>query len=443
MTTIALLGGEPVRRTPFPAYNVIGEDEIKAVRAVMETGVLSKYIGAEHEDFMGGPQVRAFEAEWAAAFDVDHAIAVNSATSGLFAAIGATGVGPGDEVIVPPLSMAASATAPVVYGAVPVFCDVDANTFNPDPVSIAEKITERTKAIIVVHLLGHPTDMNPVKALADRCNLVVIEDCAQAIYASYYGCNVGTLADIGVFSLNYHKHIHTGEGGVCVTNDKDLAERLRLIRNHAEAVAAGRPGLDLTNLIGFNFRMGEIEAAIGRSLLPKARDLIEKRRANIRILEQMVGDLPGLSFTRTAEGCVSSYYAHGLLCDQETLGVSRDLLVEALRAELPITLMREEAGGALIGPGYSRPLYMLPMYQEMIAIGRSGFPFRGPQYAGKADYRPNLFPRAEQAARTMITHEMMRPPMTESDLRDVADAFHKVYENLDALRDWRTRRLHK
>lgn len=435
MSRLALLGGEPIRVKPFPAYNVIGPDEIESVRAVMETGVLSRFLGAWHPDFYGGPQVQAFEKEWAASCGVEHAVAVNSATSGLYAAIGAAGVGPGDEVIVPPLSMAASATAAVIYGGVPVFCDIDPKTFTPSPDSIRDKVTVRTKAIMVVHLLGHPADMDPIMAIAAEHGLVVIEDCAQALSAAYKGRPVGALGHIGVFSLNYHKHIHTGEGGVCASNDERLADRMRLIRNHAEAVVAGKGEADLINMLGFNYRLGEIEAAIGRSLLPKGALLVEARRRNVAYLEERLGALPGLAPARASADCRHSYYAHAFHCDETVHGISRDLMVRALRAELPPTELREESGGALIGPGYKTPLYLLPMYQKQIGFGGKGFPFKGPHYSGKVDYAEGLCPAAEHAGRTMITHELMRPPMTDNDLNDVISAFHKVFDNLSSLRD--------
>jgi len=434
MTQLALLGGAPVRDKAFPAYNVITEEEKSAVMDVMNTGVLSKYLGVWHEDFLGGPQVRAFEEEWADVFNAKHAVAVNSATSGLYAAMGAAGVQPGDEVIVPSLSMSASATAAVVWGGVPVFCDIDPETFSPSPESVLANITPQTKAIMLVHLLGHPVDMKPIMAAARERGIIVIEDCAQAIHATYDERPVGTLADIGVFSLNYHKHIHTGEGGVCLTNDAGLAERMQLIRNHAEAVAAGLQPDNLVNLVGFNFRMGEIEAAIGRSLLKKSKRLLEERRENVAYLEARIGALPGLPFAKVKSNCTHAYYAHAFHNQEEVHGVSRDLMVKALRAELPITKMRDEARGPLLGPGYLAPLYRLPMFQKKIAFGDAGFPFIGPHIKREISYPEGLCPKAEQATQSMVTHEMMRPGMSHNDLNDVAAAFHKVFDNLDHLR---------
>ena len=290
-----------------------------------------------------------------ALFGAAHGIAVNSATSGLYAAVGAAGIEPGDEVIVPPLSMSATATAAVIWGGVPVFCDVDPNSINIDPAQIEALITPRTRAIILVHLLGLPCDMATIMEIARIHGLVVIEDCAQSIHATYRGRESGSLGHIGVFSLNYHKHIHTGEGGMCLTDDDKLAEKLRLIRNHAESVTDGTDSESLANMVGFNWRLGEIEAAIGRSLLPKAKNLVETRRANVDYLEKKTGMLPGLAWQRVPADRTHAYYGHVLFCDEAVHGVPRDLMVRALRAELPPTEGRDDADGPLLGAGYRKP----------------------------------------------------------------------------------------
>src|SRR5262245_8466773 len=236
VSKLAFLGGPPVRRIPFAPRQTIGAADKRAVLAVMDSGVLSGFYGSPGAKFLGGPKVREFEARWAEKFRYRHAVAVNSGTSGLMAAVGAIGIGPGDEVICSPYTMSASATCVLFYGGVPVFADIDPETMCLDPLSIAQRITPRTKAILVVHLFGRAAPMNEIVALARRHRLKVIEDAAQAPGALQDGRPVGALGDIGVFSLNYHKHIHTGEGGVIVTDDDELAERSRMIRNHGENV---------------------------------------------------------------------------------------------------------------------------------------------------------------------------------------------------------------
>jgi perosamine synthetase len=435
MSELAVLGGKPIRTEPFPAYEVIGEQEKRAAMAVLESGVLSRFLGVWHPDFFGGPQVQAFEREWAAIAGTKHAISVNSCTSGLYAAVGAVGAGPGDEVIVSPYTMIASATAALIFNAVPVFADIDPSSFTLSAETIAEKITPRTKAIIAVHIFGQAADMDPIMALAAQHGIKVIEDCAQSPFATYKGRPVGSLGDIGIFSLNYHKHIHTGEGGMCTTNDDELGERLQLIRNHAEAVVGAKGVTNLVNMIGFNFRLGEIEAAIGMEQLKKGPALITRRKENVRYLETQLAGVSGLSMPKLGPANDHVYYVHPLSYDENKTGVSRDLFVKAVKAELPPTRLREHEG-VLMGQGYVMPLYRQPLFQTMIGYGTVQCPFRCPHYGGVADYRAGLCPNAEDAHyNRVITHEMIRPPMTQADLDDVAAAFHKVSENLAALSD--------
>lgn len=433
MAKLALLGGNPVRKEPFPAYHVIGEEEKEAAIKVIETGVLSRFIGAWHQDFYGGPKVREFEAEWAALYKAKHAVSVNSCTSGLYAAMGAAGVGPGDEVIVSPYTMAASATAPVIFNAVPVFADIDPQTYCLSPVSIRSRITPRTKAILVVHIFGQSADMDAIMEIAREHNLYVIEDCAQVPLATYKGRPVGTLGHMGVFSLNYHKHIHCGEGGMVTTNDDDLADRLQLIRNHAEAVVAGKGTENIANMIGFNFRLGEIEAAIGLSQLRKSAALVEARIENVKYLERKLAGIPGLRMPTVDAGNRHVYYVHVLDYDQQVGGVHRDRIVDALKAELAPVVLREHEG-VLIGKGYVKPLYYLPIFARKIGYGDRSCPFACPHYTGVADYSPGICPAAEEAHfQRVITHELMRPGLSHADLDTVADAFHKVFENIGEL----------
>lgn len=432
---LALFSGRPVRIEPFPSYDVIGEEEKQAVMKVLDSGILSRFLGAWHDDFYGGPQVQAFEGEWAALTGVDHAVSVNSCTSGLYAAVGAAGISPGDEVIVSPYTMAASATAALIFQGVPVFADIDPDTYCMSADTIRLRITPRTKAIIIVHIFGQVADMDPILELARQHDIVVIEDCAQVPFATYKGRPVGSLGDMGVFSLNYHKHIHTGEGGLVTTKDSRYAERLQLIRNHAEAVVAKKGVTDLTNMIGFNFRLGEIEAAIGREQLKKGPVLIRQRQENVRYLEQQLVGLEGLRMPLINPGSEHVYYKHVMDYDASVTGVSREVLLEALRAELPVT-RRREGEGPLIGGGYVKPIYLEPMYQHKIAYGSEGYPFVSPLYKGTVDYSRGSCPNVERAHfERVILHEMMRPGMSNTDLDDVAAAFHKVWYALPELRD--------
>ncbi|MCI8449493.1 MAG: DegT/DnrJ/EryC1/StrS family aminotransferase [Eubacterium sp.] len=428
MGKLALNGGKKVRTELFPAYRVIGKEEETAVINVLRSGILSKYLGCWADDFYGGPQVRALEQEWAEYYGVKHAVAVNSATSALYCAAGAVGLAPLDEVIVSPYTMCASATAPLIYNAVPVFADIEYDYYCLDPDDVEKKITDKTRAVIVVDLLGQPYNAERIRDIAGKYGLYIIEDNAQAPFAAYKNKYAGTLGDIGIFSLNYHKHIHCGEGGILVTNDDELAERLRLIRNHAEAVVENKGVTNLNNMIGFNMRMTEIEAAIAREQLKKLRALVEERRRNVAYLENALKNIPFLTMPKVREGCSHSYYIHAIKYDETKTGVSREKFVQAVQAELmPIELRETE--GVKVGLGYMQPLYQQPLFRQKTAYGNTRYPF-----SESVNYLSGCCPVCEKVCSSeTIFHELMRPFMSTSDLDDVIEAFYKVSDHLDEL----------
>lgn len=430
MSKLALYGGEKVRKEKFPPYLPIGAEEFAQVANVFDSGVFSRFLGAWHEDFYGGEQVQKLEAEWAAFFGVKHAIAVNSATSGLYCAVGALDIEPFDEVIVSPYSMSCSAVAPLIYNAIPVFSDVEPDCFCLDVASVESRITDKTKAIIVVDIMGQAYDPQ-INELAKKYNLKIIEDCAQAPYARCGEKFAGTLGDIGVYSLNYHKHIHCGEGGIVVTSDDALAERLLLIRNHAEAVVEAKGVTSLNNMIGYNYRMTELEAAITREQLKKLPALVAARRTNIAYIEQELSKIPCLTMPKVRDNTEHVYYSHALRYNYDIAGIHRDKFIEAVSAELmPITLRETE--GIKLGCGYVRPIYLQPIFQEKIAYGSKGFPWSmsGRNY----DYSLGICPVVERLHfDELVTHEYMRPGMTAQDMDDFIAAFWKVWENRSEL----------
>jgi dTDP-4-amino-4,6-dideoxygalactose transaminase len=431
---LAINGGNKLRTEPFPAYNTIGVEEEEAVLRVLRSGKLSTYLGTWHSDFYGGSEVQSLEKEWAEYFNVKHAISVNSATSGLYAAVGAIGINPGDEVIVSAYTMSASATAILIYGGIPVFADIEEDYYCLDINSIKEKITSKTKAIMIVDIFGQPYDADAINALAKEHNLKVIEDAAQAPNAKYGEKYAGTLGDIGVYSLNYHKHIHCGEGGIIVTDDDELALKLQLIRNHAEAVI-GAKGYhhkdELINMVGFNYRMTEIEASIAREQLKKLPMLSDKRIENVKYLERSISKIPAIRGTKVRENSTHVYYANPLTFDSKLAnGIHRNKFIDAVKAELPNTLLREDSA-VLLGYGYVKPLYLLPIYQEKIAFGKDGYPFN---LSNNINYEKGLCPVTEDMHyNKLISHEFMRPGMQKKDMDDVISAFEKVWANMDEL----------
>lgn len=419
---LALYGGEPVIGEPLELFRSMGEEEVEAAAKVVRSGVLSAFIGAPGEAFLGGPNVRRFEKEVEEYFAVRHAITVNSWTSGLIAAVGAIGVEPGDEIITTPWTMSATAMAILHWNAIPVFADIDRSSFNIDPASAEAAIGPRTRAILAADIFGQSAEMTALRGVADRHGLKLITDTAQAPGARTGNRYAGTLADIGGFSLNYHKHIHCGEGGVLVTDDDWLAERLRLLRNHAESVIQSDDPAALSNMIGYNFRMGEIEAAIGSVQLGKLGGRVASRQRAARQLDEGLAGLTALKLPAVNPEGTHVYYVYGLTLDIDALGVARERIIEALRAEgVP----------ALFG-GYQN-LHLLPMFQRKIAYGTGGFPWTIAER--EIVYGPGICPVAEDLhGRTFMGLNLCMFEYHPADVERVIDAFRKVWDNLDALR---------
>ncbi len=424
MTKPAILGGDPVREKPFAERKTMGSEELEAVRRVLDSDVLSGFLGAAGDAFNGGPEVREFERAWASKYGFAYAVSVNSWTSGLMAAVGAIGIEPGDEVICSPYTMSASATAALFYGGIPVFADIDPDTFCLKPESIASRITKRTKAIIVVHLFGHPADMEVIKTIASAHDLRIIEDAAQAPGVFYKGAPVGAIGDIGGFSLNYHKHIHTGEGGMLVTNDEQLARRAQLIRNHGENAIEMYALENLANAIGGNYRLTELQAAIGTVQLAKLDSILAQRAALARYLDQRLSKIAGLTVQTVREDCTHAYYLYPIKYDERTIGLPRSVFRKAVWAELPAAKTWETTP---LAEGYVKPLYLNAIYQKQMAIGSKGFPFSTNPV--RYDYSKGICPVAERLyEKELLLSPLVREPLKIDDMKDFADAIEKTVD---------------
>ncbi len=420
---LAINGGEKAILKSFKKYNSIGSEEVSAAKLVIESGVLSNYLGKWGPNFFGGPKVKEFEKNCEEYFNVKHAITVNSWTSGLVAAVGAIGIEPGDEIIVPPWTMCATATAILHWNAIPVFADIENDTFCINPESIEKNISKYTKAIITVDIGGHPSNTAEINKIAKKYNLKVISDTAQAPGALNNGQFAGTLTDIGGFSLNYHKHIHTGEGGVLVTNDDHLAERMYLIRNHAEAAVGDMKIEDLSNMLGHNFRLGEIECAIGIEQLKKLEYLVKTRQKAAEKLTESLMNLKGLTTPIVKNGYTHSYYMYFMKIDERITGVSRDKIFDALQAEGIPGLSKKFAN-----------LHLLPLYQKKIAYGNKGFPWTSDLCKRDISYQKGICPVAENLHdSTYIGFEMCLFELSNDYIEMMIKAFKKVWDNLNFI----------
>jgi len=420
---LAINGGKKTINHQFKKYNPIGKEELQAAKHVVESGVLSKFIGANDKDFLGGPKVKEFENDCCKYFGVKHAITVNSWTSGLIAAVGSLDINPGDEIIVPTWTMCASATAILHWNAIPVFADIDEDTFNIDPKSVIKNISSKTKAIMTVDIFGQSADMKKLISIAKNNNLKIISDSAQAPGAKYENKFTSTTSDIGGFSLNYHKHIHTGEGGVLVTNDSYLAKRMQLIRNHAEAAVEGMNISNIANMIGYNFRLGEIECSIGIEQLKKLKKLISSRQAIAEKLSNGLCDLDGLKVPLVKQDLSHVYYVFPIKLDIGLLKKSRKSIVQALRAEGVQGLME----------GYAN-IHLLPMYQKKIAYGSNGFPWNA-EFTRNIDYSKGICPVAEKLHdETFLGYEMCLHELDDKEIQLIIQAFKKVWKNLDKIK---------
>lgn len=416
-TKLALLGGSPVRSKPFPAHPVIGEEEKRAVLEVLESGRLSTFIASPGEYFLGGKKIKEFERHFAEYHGVEHAVAFNSATAALHAAIVGVGVEPGEEVIVPPYTFTSTATCALMQNAIPVFADIEDVSFGLDPAVVERAITSWTRAIIPVHLFGHPGNIEAVMQIARRRRLKVIEDCAQAPGAKWNGQLVGTFGDCGVFSFTESKTITTGEGGMLITNDASVAERARMVRNHGEMIIEGQKERSYSSsMLGWNYRMTEIEAALGIVQFGRLEDLNKCRIELANYLSAKIRGIDGVSAPVTVAGARHVYYVYAMKYDEAKAGIPRDVFVAAMNAE-----------GIPFSAGYVRPLYLAPLYQN-----RRHAAFDN--YFGDAQYKKGACPTAERMhEREVMLTGIVRFPATERDMDDVADAMAKVIHHKESL----------
>lgn len=391
MTTLAINGGIPVRNTFLPyGQQWIDDEDIKEVVKVLKSDYLTT-----------GPKVAEFESKIAQYVGSKYAVAVSNGTAALHAACFAAGINEGDEVITTSLTFVASANCILYQGAKPIFADIDPNTYNIDPNDIERKITEKTKAIIPVDFTGQPVDVDRIKDIAKKYGLIVIEDAAHALGAEYKGNKIGSLADMTAFSFHPVKHITTGEGGMITTNDEELYNRLVLFRSHGITRDANR----LANKnegswyyeqleLGYNYRITDIQCALGISQLNKLNKFIQRRKEIVQKYNNYLKDIDGVILPYQATYAKSSWHLYVIQLELEKFKVGRKIIFEALRAEN-------------IGVNvHYIPVYYHPYYQRL-------------------GYKKGLCPKAEKFYERALTLPLY-PKMEEKDIEDVVAALEKV-----------------
>ncbi|MBI1885129.1 MAG: DegT/DnrJ/EryC1/StrS family aminotransferase [Chloroflexi bacterium] len=387
---LAINGGPRVREKPFPPWPVLGDEDVAAVADVLRSGRLTQ---------LTGDAVARFEEAFAAYHGVKHCVATSSGTTAIHMALAALDIGTDDEVIVPAHTFIASATPVLHQGATPVFGDVDPHTFCIAPQSIEERITPRTKAVIAVHLNGHPAQMDAILAIARRHSIPVIEDAAQAHGALYNGRKVGTIGTVGCFSFWEDKIMTSGgEGGAVITDDAALAERMRRARHHGEGPGRGERRYYHLEL-GYNYRMTSMQAATGLVQLSKLDEYLAARRRNAAYLSERLGEITAVTPPYAAPYAVHSYYKYICRLDSGNLSTGIDEFVQAVAAE-----------GVPISRRYPTPLPQQPVFRDR----------------GLGDAPCSVAERLAGELFTLLVH----PTVTTADLDDVVAAIAKVTEGL-------------
>lgn len=393
---LAVDGGEPVRNRPLPyGRQSLDDADIEAVVEALRSDWLTT-----------GPRVDEFEAAFAAYVGVAHAVAVCNGTAALHAAVHALGIGPGDEVVVPTMTFAASANCVVYQGGTPIFADVDAATLLLDAASVEARLTERTRAIIAVDYAGQPCDYTALRALAERHGLALVADAAHAAGAREGDRAVGSLADLSTFSFHPVKHMTTGEGGMITTDDARLAGRLRVFRNHGitsdhrQRATQGAFFYEMVDL-GYNYRLTDFQSALGLSQLRRLESFVEARGAIAARYDDAFAEMPEVRPVAVRAGVRHAYHLYPIRLELHLLTAGRDAVMAALRAE-----------GIGVNVHYI-PVHLHPYYRERFGT-----------HAG-------MCPHAERAYEELVTLPLF-PAMTDADVADVIAAVRKVIDHYRA-----------
>lgn len=404
---LAVEGGMPVRREALPLEPDITDEEIEAVLEVMRSKRLSQLAGNYVEDF---------EIEFARYIGTKYAVANNSGTSALSLAVAALQVGTGDEVILPPYTFIASANGILQQNAIPIFADVDKETFNLDPRKLEAKISDKTRAIMPVHMMGQPCDMDPIMEIARKHSLFVIEDSAQAAGAEYKGRKTGSIGDVGCFSFYMNKNMTSAEGGMLVTNDERVAERAMAFRNHCRPEISNVPNVPAYNVftgIGWNFRMNSLQAVIGRTQLKRLDESNRRRSMNAEFIRHHVKPFEWLRPQKVLKDTKPVYWFQAFRIDDSSK-INRDEFTAAVSAE------------GVKAEGYAPiPVHLQELFTKQVGYGRTHCPFDCPVYGKKVQYKAGDCPEAEKLCKEDVIIPCYHA-LRGSDLNDIVTALTKV-----------------
>ncbi|UCF96172.1 MAG: DegT/DnrJ/EryC1/StrS family aminotransferase [Spirochaetaceae bacterium] len=402
-------------------WPVIIEEDKQAVMEVLNSGKLwGPY----------APNCRGLESEFAAYVGTKYCIAFNSGTAALHAAVRAAGIGPGDEVITSAYSFLASAVAVLHSNGIPVFVDIDPKTHNIDPGKIEEKITEKTKAIIPVHIEGTPADLDEILRIAEKHDLIVIEDAAEAHGTKYKGRNIGTIGDMAIFSLNTTKNLPGGEGGLFVTNNVEYRGRANMVRMFGEYMEEGEGRSYVAYTLGWNYRTQEMPAAFARSQLRRLDKNNENSRRNGEYLSRELAKIKGLEPPFVPAHSVSNYYKYRLRLKPKELGL--DIDPEEFRDKLLFAL-REE--GVDVAIWQTKPLVSNPLFQIKDGYG-SGCPWSCPFYNGDVIYSEEHYPATIDLLKNSIivgSEEYPLFPQKLTLMQQYVEAFRKAFDNIEEV----------
>jgi dTDP-4-amino-4,6-dideoxygalactose transaminase len=407
---LAINGGEPLRKQPFPVWPYFWDEEKQAAAEVLDSNVANYWAGTK------GMEFERKYAEWVG---TDYAIAVCNGGAALQAAVAAVGAGPGDEVIVTPFTFIASPMCILWQNAVPVFADIDPATLCIDPADIERKITDRTRAIISVHIYGQPCDMEAIMGIADYNDLYVIEDCAQSHGAEYAGRKTGSIGHIAAFSFCQTKHMTTGgEGGMVTTSDPELHLRARSFKDYGARLGEFNGTRWVSNgpRLGFgqNLRMTEMQSAMGCALVDKLDWFVKRRRENVARITQGLADVHVITPFAEPPGTKHSYFGFPCLLDTQTMGMSGAEFAVAVAAE-----------GVPVRGGTMPDCHCDPALTELAANPMVTDLYEPPVYDGQLRYGPGVCPVAERVGRQHFVIEVY-PTIEPSDCDDIVAAIHKV-----------------